>query len=91
MTVRRQPLEARVWGRVYRSWYTQEGRQKKKAKRRSAKRERHQAREAIRTSVWELGPHALGLFLFEKDFQVIEGELPVRLEHVDVPGFPLGV
>ena len=46
---RRQPLEARVWGSLYRSWYPQDpSRQKRKAKRRSAKRERARARREIR-------------------------------------------
>jgi hypothetical protein len=45
---RRQPLEARVWGRMYRSWYPAEGRQKRRGKRRSAKRERWRAKIEIR-------------------------------------------
>jgi hypothetical protein len=48
--VRRQPLAARVWGRNYRTWWPAEPgpRHRKKAKRRSAKRERQLARRIIR-------------------------------------------
>lgn len=42
--MRRQPLEARVWGSLHRSWYPGQGRLKKRAKRRSAHRERQRAR-----------------------------------------------
>lgn len=39
----RQPLAARVWGSVYRTWFPPDA-QRKKAKRRSAKRERQKIR-----------------------------------------------
>lgn len=42
--MRRQPLAARVWGGLYRTWWPPEGRHKKQAKRRSAKRERQHAK-----------------------------------------------
>jgi hypothetical protein len=47
--MRRQPLAARVWGSTYRTWFPPDpARQKRKAKRRSAKRERQLARAEIR-------------------------------------------
>jgi len=45
---RRQPLEARVWGPLYRTWWDTCSRHKKRAKRRSARRERQQAKTEIR-------------------------------------------
>jgi hypothetical protein len=47
MTSLRQPLAARVWGTCYRTWWPPDGRHKKKAKRRSARRERWQAQQEI--------------------------------------------
>ncbi len=44
----RQPLAARVWGSLYRTWWPPEGRNADKAKRRSARRERERARKEIR-------------------------------------------
>jgi hypothetical protein len=47
----RQPLAARVWGSCYRTWWPADGsRHRKRAKRRSAKRERVKAREQIRNA-----------------------------------------
>jgi hypothetical protein len=46
--MQRQPLAARVWGSLYRTWWPDEGRSKKKAKRRSARRERARGRRQIR-------------------------------------------
>ena len=44
---RRQPLTARVWGGLYRSWWWAPGaRNKDKAKRRAARRKRAAARQA---------------------------------------------
>jgi hypothetical protein len=48
----RQPLKARAWGGVYRTWFPDGiARQKRKAKRRSAKRERQRARAGIRAQL----------------------------------------
>jgi hypothetical protein len=46
--MKRQPLAARVWGNRYRTWFPPDGRQKKRAKRRSARRERAVTRREIR-------------------------------------------
>lgn len=46
--MRRQPLAARVWGGLCRTWWPPDSpRHRKKAKRRSARRERRQARTEI--------------------------------------------
>ena len=45
--MRRQPVEARVWGSLFRSWFPGEGRHRGKAKRRSARRERVRGRHEI--------------------------------------------
>jgi hypothetical protein len=44
--MRRQPLQAKVWGGSYRTWWDLCARHKKRAKRRSAKRERQKERMA---------------------------------------------
>ena len=52
---KRQPLAARVWGSCYRTWWPPEGRHKKRAKRRSARRERVNARQETRDAAGGTG------------------------------------
>jgi len=51
----RQPLAARVWGSMYRTWFWHPDapRQRKKGKRRSSKRERQKAKGEIRDNAGE--------------------------------------
>lgn len=55
---RRQPLAAKCWGSLYRTWWPLSTRHRKRAKRRSARRERQQIRNELRSDHGE--PRDLG-------------------------------